>query len=92
MTVARLRTEVDSRELERWSILYNREPFGEQVDRLIHAKGYAALANSQYKGSPFKPKDFLPDTQEPKPEQSILEQKAIMTAAFSAAERENRGQ
>lgn len=60
MSVARVRTEVDSREYEGWLALYTRTPFGFLADQHQRALIGAQLVNIQCKGSPFKPTDFMP--------------------------------
>jgi hypothetical protein len=76
---------VSSKELTEWSVYYQLEPFGSEVDLLGHGIVAATLANvNRKKGTrAFKPADFMPkfDAQA----QTVEEQMqfaAMLTAAM----------
>jgi hypothetical protein len=85
MTVSELLSRISSRELTEWSIYYQLEPFGSQIDLLGNAITSATVANvNRRKGSrAFKPADFMPEFD--KKAQTVEEQMqfaVMLTAAM----------
>jgi hypothetical protein len=72
MTVAELLARVSSKELTRWMIFSQLEPFGSEAYFLGHAVTASTFANANRKKGrkPFKLKDFMP-TFGRKKEQSV---------------------
>lgn len=62
MTVAEMLGRMSSKELTRWMIFYELEPFGMDVDFMGHAITASTIANvNRKKGSKaHKPEDFMP--------------------------------
>ena len=74
MPVAEMLSRISSRELTEWSIFYQLEPFGNEVNFYGHAITAATIANTHRKKGvkAFKPEDFMPVFE--KPEQTVDEQ------------------
>ena len=68
MSVKRAQREIDSAEFTEWMAYHNIEPFSLKVTDHVLASIATILANVHKRpgGKPFKPEDFLPQTQKRK--------------------------